>query len=591
MNKFLLSLLKPSLMVFFLSISLSGSAQFLFVDGAGSFDANGFYVANGQQNGKNKYSKSFPDFSIYWYFFKWVIVDGSDNVYYENYTDVGVNPPQTGWEVSFSNYFPPAPTLSGPGSGPSGPVTYTFTGSGDYFSSSNWENNQVPPQNLPAGSSVIIDGSGPCNYSPTPGNNLYVQGSSFTVNANKVFNINGGRIVIASSPFEINGTVNVGVPDGIEPTFDYNLNIRSGGVLNINSGGKAMARGVDGCTIYSGGILNIGSGGTFESYGYGGTVVNNGTIKGSGVFLQNGIFTNSASIAPGASPGTLTFLGDLNLGTGTYNCEINGTELGSTYDWLAIGGTATIGGSSKLHLIFSVPIVSGTTFNVLSADNILSGSFSSGNVTFANTLTGNVTAVSAMNVGNIVQVTATTPLPVELVSFTGKTKEGGVLLQWETASEQNNEGFEIQRSADGKNWDDIAFVPGHGNTQVEQSYTYTDERPLPGLNYYRLLQMDYDGKSEYSKIVSVEMKNGGSGIHFFPNPATGSVTLSLETDYSGEATLILYDLIGKQMQTAILSLEGGTFRTDIGLGSLPAGVYVAQVQAGGVLWRERLIIK
>jgi len=182
-------------------------------------------------------------------------------------------------------------------------------------------------------------------------------------------------------------------------------------------------------------------------------------------------------------------------------------------------------------------------------------------------------------------------LPVELVSFSASSENNFTQLLWRTASETNNEGFEIQRSTDGKNWNELAFVPGYGNTQEEQSYTYTDERPLPGLNYYRLQQMDYDGKSEYSNIVSVEMKNGGSGIHFFPNPATGSVTLALETDYSGEATLTLYDLTGKQMKTATLSLEGGAFRTDIGLGSLPTGIYMAQVQAGGAQWRERLIIK
>ncbi|MBK8565547.1 MAG: T9SS type A sorting domain-containing protein [Saprospiraceae bacterium] len=182
-------------------------------------------------------------------------------------------------------------------------------------------------------------------------------------------------------------------------------------------------------------------------------------------------------------------------------------------------------------------------------------------------------------------------LPVELAEFQATDKHGHVRLDWRTASETNNEGFDIQRSADGKNWNDLAFVPGHGTTDKEQSYNWTDERPLPGLNYYRLQQVDFDGKSEYSKIVSVEMKNGGSGIHFFPNPATGSVTLALETEYSGEAILTLYDLTGKQMKTATLSLEGGAFRTDLGLGSLPTGIYMAQVQAGGVLWRERLVVE
>ena len=183
------------------------------------------------------------------------------------------------------------------------------------------------------------------------------------------------------------------------------------------------------------------------------------------------------------------------------------------------------------------------------------------------------------------------PLPVELVFFEGTSENFRVQLNWQTASETNNESFDIQRSADGKTWDNLAFVPGHGTTNEEQSYTYTDERPLPGLNYYRLKQMDYDGKFEYSQIVSVEVERDGKGFDLFPNPVTGSVTLALESDYAGEATLTLYDLLGKQMKTQVLSLEGGSFRTSIGLDGLPDGVYLVAVVAGREQWRERLVVE
>ncbi len=180
---------------------------------------------------------------------------------------------------------------------------------------------------------------------------------------------------------------------------------------------------------------------------------------------------------------------------------------------------------------------------------------------------------------------------MEIIEFTSRLAFGEINLSWRTASELNNAGFYLQRSPDAKNWHDLAFLPGHGTTHEEQSYTYTDERPLPGMNYYRLQQVDYDGQFEYSKIVSVEMGRDGSGISLYPNPAANSVTLALQTDYTGEASLTLYDLMGRQVKTQTLSLEGGVFRSEIGLDGLPAGVYLAEVVAGREQWRERLVVE
>lgn len=188
-------------------------------------------------------------------------------------------------------------------------------------------------------------------------------------------------------------------------------------------------------------------------------------------------------------------------------------------------------------------------------------------------------------------VTNNGPLPVELLDFHAKETTGKVKIVWRTASELDNEGFQIQRSADGKKWGNLAFVPGHGTTHEEQSYNYNDERTLPGMNYYRLRQMDFDGQSEYSKVISVEMKNGGRGIRFFPNPAAESVRFALGTVYAGEATLTLYDGMGRLVKSQALLLEGGAFSTDIGLCDLPAGVYLAKVQAGQKQWQERLMME
>ncbi len=163
-------------------------------------------------------------------------------------------------------------------------------------------------------------------------------------------------------------------------------------------------------------------------------------------------------------------------------------------------------------------------------------------------------------------------------------------MKWQTASELNNEGFQVQRSYDTRNWTGLAFIPGNGSTQVEHSYSHFDERPLPGVNYYRLKQMDFDGQFKYSEVISVKVKGEGSGISLFPNPANGSVTLALESGYTSAAILTLYNLLGKQMKQQVLPLESGAFRTDIDLSGLPCGIYLAEVRAGKEKWLERLVV-
>ena len=97
-------------------------------------------------------------------------------------------------------------------------------------------------------------------------------------------------------------------------------------------------------------------------------------------------------------------------------------------------------------------------------------------------------------------------VPVELTSFIGSIVNGNVLLNWTTATETNNSGFEIQRSSDRINFNNIAFVPGFGTTTERRNYSYTDNSANSGKYYYRLKQIDYNGAFAYSDIVEVEVK-------------------------------------------------------------------------------------
>lgn len=95
------------------------------------------------------------------------------------------------------------------------------------------------------------------------------------------------------------------------------------------------------------------------------------------------------------------------------------------------------------------------------------------------------------------------PLPVELAYFAGMWKDQNINLFWRTASEQNNKGFEVQKSKDGNTFEKIGFTKGNGTTVDVTNYNFIDRSPSNGINYYRLKQIDFDGKFEYSKIIAV----------------------------------------------------------------------------------------
>jgi hypothetical protein len=110
-----------------------------------------------------------------------------------------------------------------------------------------------------------------------------------------------------------------------------------------------------------------------------------------------------------------------------------------------------------------------------------------------------------------------TPLPVTWYYFNGYYADGQSFLQWNTASEINNEGFEVQHSTNGVHFASIGWVEGHGTTNVANEYHFVHENPVQGWNYYRLKQVDFDGKFEYSRLIPVFADNLPR-VEIYPNP-------------------------------------------------------------------------
>ncbi|TDB64070.1 T9SS type A sorting domain-containing protein [Arundinibacter roseus] len=270
--------------------------------------------------------------------------------------------------------------------------------------------------------------------------------------------------------------------------------------------------------------------------------------------------------------------------TGTATLSVVGTNDGKT----AYGGTGSIGGT---------PV----TINILWNTGANSWFLLLGGGTPAfqyvgdtpappnnNSLSWTQLAVGGCPVTTAVVINGTgtqnDPLPVKLVSFTGGAGPESVLLRWETAEEVSNAGFEIQQSANAKSWERIGFVKGNETTTERKAYSFEDVQPLNGINYYRLKQLDLDGKFALSKAIAIRF-DGKNAFLIYPNPTENSLQIRLP-DMTSASFIRIKDMTGRTIKT----FETGQRNLDIA--NLPAGTYL--LEAGtteGGRFAERFLKK
>lgn len=205
----------------------------------------------------------------------------------------------------------------------------------------------------------------------------------------------------------------------------------------------------------------------------------------------------------------------------------------------------------------------------------------SGNNEFEN---GYVFTIGTINVGQ-------TPLPITLLEFNCITKGDVVQINWITATEINNEKFEIERSSDLKNWEAIHTTPGAGNSQMELEYEYTDLSPLTGTTYYRLKQTDFEGSYTYSAIEVVSWNKNIEKFRVFPNPVSGnSIFLESPEPISGDIFYQVFSMDGKlQYANSIQNVGGDKSSFQLKLPSL-SGSFILRMNVGSETWVEKIEI-
>ena len=306
------------------------------------------------------------------------------------------------------------------------------------------------------------------------------------------------------------------------------------------------------------------------------TCVINGSPIGS--YLNNGFwtFTPNTSMTGGTYDVTLN-------ATGYTNATINGVAVAAnrlgvikrangTSPWLGCGRMGLSQQSATL----------GTHSN--STQSISSG-----------TATAKRTGVGAFSDFGIGLPGNNYALPVTFLYLTATAIDNSYIrLDWATASEINNKGFELQRSLDGVTFEDLSWTDGHGNSNQTITYSYDDKTVAPNtIYYYRIKQIDIDGDFQYSDIVSATIFTGKTGLlieSLRPNPATDKVNIAVVSIADINAVVSLTDMLGREVITQNWHIEDGYNGLDLDTRALAAGAYNVVLKTDNQYYTKKLVI-
>jgi parallel beta-helix repeat protein len=197
------------------------------------------------------------------------------------------------------------------------------------------------------------------------------------------------------------------------------------------------------------------------------------------------------------------------------------------------------------------------------------------------------TQTNASNSSSQFTACSSPPLPVTLFDFYLSRKNEKVLVSWVTSSEVNNNHFTVERSSDGKTFEPLGNVRGAGNSKEYNTYSFEDVTPIQGITYYRLLQVDNDGKKSYSEIKAINISTD-QFLQIFPNPSLGVFSMNLNSESELVDVLVLNSL-GQEIYKFSETISSGKLNKTIDLSALPNGIYYISILTGEQQIIEKII--
>jgi hypothetical protein len=447
-----------------------------------------------------------------------------------------------------------------------GAKTWTGSSSTDWEEASNWSPASLPSSN----DNITIKNVASENYPILSSGSYDI--ATLNIKSTATLTIN-------------NGTLNV----------SKQINVKNGGTLTHNDGLLTTLK----ILIQSTGIYNQ----------LGGTLKSNKKLKNEGTFTSTGgtvQFTGSGDGGSDFATGSTQFFNVIiddvvnpNFDTkGGGYIKIGGNFTNNNPDLDIIKATFNFNGTGDQTIYSaSTPVPSNTTFGNLVIDKPSGTIQLLSEVAVENTYTEENGTLD--HNGNIFWVGGS-PNPVELSSFSAVILENGIKLKWRTETEINNYGFEIERVlSDSQNliWKKIEFVDGHGNSNSPKDYSFSDMNLTVGKYYYRLKQIDTDGKFEYSKVIEIDL---GAVMNYelsqnYPNPFNPTTTIRFSVTESSSINLSIYNSLGEKIEELVNEVkEPGVhtveFNAESATRQLASGTYIYRLQANDFLQIKKMIL-
>jgi len=444
-----------------------------------------------------------------------------------------------------------------------GAKTWTGSNSTDWTDVSNWK-----PASLPNGSDDITIPS------VTSGNYPILSSESYDI---KTLKIKSSSTLIINSE-----TLNV----------SSQITIENGGILTQNNGLVTTVN----ILINSTGVYNQSAGTLRVNKKF----INKGTFISTGGTVQ---FTGSGNGASDFAFGTTQFFNVL-IDNGVEpkfdnkqggNIKIAGNFTNNNPDLDVTKASFTFNGAGD-QTIYSAatPLPNLTTFGNLVIDK------PSGTTSLLSDI---AVETSFSETNGTLDLNSTTlwingsPLPVELSSFSAVIIENGIQLKWRTETEVSNYGFDILRQAQDDKWVMLGFVEGHGNSNSSKDYSFVDENASDGKYYYRLKQIDTDGKFEYSKTIEIDF---GSPMNYemsqnYPNPFNPSTTIRFSVSESSFINLSIFNSLGEKVAELVNEVkEPGVhtieFNAESAAGGLSSGTYFYRIKSNNYTNTKKMVL-
>ncbi|MGZ3904213.1 MAG: T9SS type A sorting domain-containing protein, partial [Bacteroidia bacterium] len=202
-----------------------------------------------------------------------------------------------------------------------------------------------------------------------------------------------------------------------------------------------------------------------------------------------------------------------------------------------------------------------------------------------------VDGYAGTNCDYTLNLTGACTLPIHLLNFTGENADNNkIRLKWSTASEEQNNHYLIERSADGFNYKHMAELKGAGTSSSRHDYETLDENPLDGVNYYRLTTIDLNGKADVASSIAVTHKAHLPSFSVYPNPAKNFMNVDMNNFSSSTVNLDVVDMYGRTVWSSELNTVDGGSKTQIDLSNFAGGMYFVKVYDGSNFYKKSVFV-